>query len=164
MLSAHKKAYIIHGEASTTFHDLQMFPAVLLGADDDWANRMISSMRFHFGQDAKRRVTWIEDQQRPGVKIGTNEQANPQRSEDYGLVARVFDPQTHRPTIVLAGVTQDATRAAGEFVTKPVYLNDFSRNAPSDWDVKNLELLIKTNIVDGDPGPPQVIASYSWKP
>jgi hypothetical protein len=164
LLNAVKKAYTIRGEASTTFVDLQKGPVVLLGAfNNDWTIRTTQSMRLHFEMDPKSLSWWIEDRQKPGVRIGEVPQAHWPLLEDYAVVARIFDPQTQQPTIVVAGVTPSATYAAGEFITNPLYLDDFSTKAPRDWNAKNMELLIRTNIVDGDPGPPQVVASYFWQ-
>jgi hypothetical protein len=39
--------------------------------------------------------------------------------------------------------------------SSPLYLDEFARTAPRDWNAKNVEFLIKANIVDGDPGPPR---------
>lgn len=163
LLNGAKKAYTIRGEASTTFSDLQKGPVVLLGAfNNDWTIRATDSMRFHFGLDPERLAWWIEDRQKPGVKIGETLQSSWHLTEDYALVARTSDPQTKLVLVVVAGITPFATHAAGEFLTNPQYLDDFYQKLPRDSQTKNVEILIRTNIVDGDPGPPQVVASYFW--
>ena len=163
LLNGKNKAYITRGEGSTTFSDLQKGPVVLLGAfNNDWTMRVTKSMRFHFAMNEKTLVWWIEDRQHPGVKIGETSVTSLHLTDDYAVVARVLDPQTLQPTIVVAGVTPLATHAAGEFLTNPLYLNEIARSAPHDWNARNMEFLIKTNIVDGDPGPPQVMAAYYW--
>lgn len=163
LLNGAKKAYTIRGEASTTFNDLQKGPVVLLGAfNNDWTIRTTDSMRFHFGLDPERLSWWIEDRQKPGVKIGEQLQSKLNSQEDYALVARTSDPQTKLAIVVVAGITPYATYAAGEFLTNPQYLDDFYQKLPPDSQKKNVEILIHTNIVDGDPGPPQVVASYFW--
>jgi hypothetical protein len=163
ILTASKKAYTIRGESLTTFDDLQKGPVVLVGADNDWTIRMTNSLRFRFAVDDGLRTAWIEDQQNPHVKIGEIEQADAHPSEDYALVARILDGQTSQPTIVVGGLTSAGTNSASEFLTNPHYLNDSLQNAPHGWNEENMELLIKINIVDGDPGPPQIVTSYFWK-
>ena len=34
--------------------------------------------------------------------------------------------------------------------------------APRNWDQKNLEAVIETQVIDGHPGPPTVLAVESW--
>jgi hypothetical protein len=164
MFRGDKKAYTMRPEGSTTFADLQKGPVVLLGAfDNDWTMRVTDSMRFHFVMDAEKSKWWIADRQRPDVEIGALrlDMERP-TSSDYAIVARLFDPQTRQPVVVIAGVSPYGTHAAGEFLTNPQYLDEFSKKAPHDWQTKNMELLIYTNIVDNEAGPPQVVASYFW--
>ena len=163
ILRADKKAFSIRGEAATTFGDLQKGPAVLLGAyNNDWTMRLMEPMRFHFGLDPDNYIWWIEDRQKPGVEIGALRLDSLDLAGDYALVARTFDPQTRQPIIFIAGLLPYGTQAAGEFLTNPQYLDEFSKKAPHDWQSKNMELLIYTNIVDNEAGPPQVVASYFW--
>ena len=35
-------------------------------------------------------------------------------------------------------------------------------NAPSDWPKKNLQVLLRTQIVDETPGPPSIVTTYFW--
>jgi hypothetical protein len=124
--------------------------------------RLMEPMRFHFGLDPDNYIWWIEDRQKPGVEIGALRLDSLDLAGDYALVARTFDPQTRQPIIFIAGLLPYGTQAAGEFLTNPQYLDEFSKKAPHDWQSKNMELLIYTNIVDNEAGPPQVVASYFW--
>ena len=164
LLRAAKKTFAMRGEAATTFGDLQKGPVVLLGAyNNDWTMRLMEPMRFHFGMDPGNYKWWIEDRQRPELQIGAAQVGKiSSLVEDYALVARTFDSQTKQPIIFIAGLSPFATQAAGEFLTNPQYLDEFSKKAPHDWQTKNMELLIHTNIVDNEAGPPQVVASYFW--
>jgi hypothetical protein len=34
--------------------------------------------------------------------------------------------------------------------------------APGDWPKKNLQVLLRTKIVDDTPGPPSIVTMYFW--
>ena len=43
-------------------------------------------------------------------------------SEDYALISRVVDPTTGQLVVTAAGIMAYGTRAAGEFLTDPAYM------------------------------------------
>ena len=163
LLRTENKAFAIRGQEATSFDDLQKGPVILLGANNAWAIRLLQPMRFHLMLDQNSLRRGIVDEQKPGTEIGAVKAfVSASNSEDYVVIARTFEPHTQQPTIVVAGVTPAATHAAGEFLTNPVYLNDFGKKAPNNWQTKNMEILLVTNNVNGDSGPPRVVDSYFW--
>jgi hypothetical protein len=164
LFRADKKAFTMLGEASTSFDDLQKGPVLLLGAyNNDWTMRLTSKMRYQFAMDSENNAWWITDEEKPGTKIGfLKVDANLPYTDDYAIVVRTFDPQTREPTIIVAGVAPAGTHAAGEFLTDPIYLNEFAKTAPRNWQQRNMELLIHTNVIDGAAGPPHVVGSSFW--
>ena len=64
--------------------------------------------------------------------------------------------------VVAAGLTGYGTLAAGEFLTNPAYLGAMAKNAPKDWVHKNLQLVIATEVIHGNSGPPRVVDQYFW--
>jgi hypothetical protein len=159
-----KKPFSVRGQAFTSFEDLQKGPVLLLGAfNNDWTMRLMKSMRFHLEQDPVTLTRWIADEHNRAARIGEVQvEAEGHTTEDYAIVARIFDPQTKLPTIIVAGVTAAATHAGGVFITNPAYLNNFSKSAPKNWSAENMELLIVANNVNGDSGPPRVVEIYFW--
>jgi hypothetical protein len=164
ILREQKKDYRIRGEAETSLADLERGPSVLIGAyNNDWSILFTKSMRFNFILDVENSAWWISDQQKPGGKIGYEPISQHWRqSKDYALVARVFNQQTHQPTVMIAGILPYGTSAAGEFISNPVYLDAFAKTAPKGWLHRNMEILISTNIVGAEAGPPHVEASFFW--
>jgi hypothetical protein len=166
LLHTEHKAFSIRGEGSTSFGDLQKGPVILLGAfNNDWTLRLTQTMRFHFAFDPKASKRWIVDEQEPGAQIGaveTKDQISESDTEGYALIARTFDSHTEQATILIAGLTPAATHAGGEFLSNPAYLNTFGKTAPQNWQTKNMELVIVSTNVNGDSGPPRVVASYFW--
>lgn len=85
-----------------------------------------------------------------------------QLTRDYALVSRLNDPKTERPTILVAGIGYWGTMAAGEFVTSREQMDKIRASAPHDWQHKNIEIVLSTDVIDGLPGPPKVLATHFW--
>jgi hypothetical protein len=83
-------------------------------------------------------------------------------AKDYAIVARIHDNVTGQPVIILAGILGEGTEAASEVVSNPVYLEAMLRKAPKNWEQLNLEAVIETNVIEGQPGPPNVLAVETW--
>ena len=77
------------------------------------------------------------------------------------MIARYTNPDTGQLCIVVAGIGQASTRAAGEFLTDPAELAALERLAPRDGR-KNVEVVISTQIIDGQAGSPKIEATYFW--
>ena len=83
-------------------------------------------------------------------------------SNDYGIVSRVRDPTTGRVVVVAAGISGWGTEAAGEFLADPKYMEEVARNAPKDWERKNMQVVITAKVIAGNSGPPSIVATYFW--
>ena len=82
--------------------------------------------------------------------------------KDYAIIARFTDSITGEPAIVLAGVARGGTIAAGEFLTDPDDLAEVMRAAKAAGNKQNMEIVLSTQIIGGDPGTPKVEATYFW--
>jgi hypothetical protein len=164
MLRSERKQFWVRSERNANYEALQRGPVVLIGAlNNDWTMRLMRNMRFQFNQDLQAKLWWISDQKNPGVKLGAkNPDGRVPLTQDLAIVARVLDPETRQPTIIVAGLTSEGTLAAGNFVTNPQYLSDFLKSGPPYSLNGNLEILLSVNVIDNQPGPPRVIASSVW--
>jgi hypothetical protein len=81
---------------------------------------------------------------------------------DYAIVARFTDPTTGNLSVVVAGIGRGGTIAAGEFLTEPDELAELKRAAQAAGDKKNMEIVLSTQIIDGQPGSPKMEAAYFW--
>jgi len=162
-LQSNHKKYGMRGEGSTTLMDLRAGPTVFIGAyDNQWTLRLLKPLRFHFVNDesmthfgivdseAKTPTTWVVDRAR---QFTTNNYS------DYAIVARFTDSTTGKLAVVAAGIGRGGTIAAGELLTDPAQLAPVLRAA---GDKRNIELVLSTPIIGGEPGPPQVEAMYAW--
>ena len=160
------RRFDIRKPADFSLNDFRNGPVVLIGAfNNEWTLRLENQLRFGFERDpASPSVSYIRDRQNPShTNWRTDLTAEYSKvSADYALVSRVLDPRTERSVVVVAGLTKDGTKAAGEFVTEERYLKMLTAQAPSGWERKNIQVVISTEIIDGNPGPPHILASYFW--
>ncbi len=144
--------------------DLARYPAVFIGAfSDKWTMQTSRSLPFRFDlsthdygaiveQDGQKRI-WT-------AKVEIDEEVAV--LEDYSIAARLVNSGLGKPLIIAAGLMAPGSRAASDFITSPESLEASARSAPSDWGRKNLEVVLRTEVVKGRPGPPIVVAVKYW--
>lgn len=162
LLVHHDHHYHTQSAAETTFSQLQPGPIILLGGlDNAWTLRLTAPLRFHFsGQEYADGV--IEDTQHRETQWRfNNAQSSHSNSRDYALVASFFDPGIEQRVLVAAGIGMSGTAAAASFLTSNHYLQGWVSHAQPARGA-NVELVISTEIVDGQQGPPRVVAAYTW--
>jgi hypothetical protein len=81
---------------------------------------------------------------------------------DYAIVARFTDPTTGKLAVIAAGVGRGGTIVAGEFLTDPDSLSELMRAAKAAGNKQNMEIVLSTPIIGGEPGSPNVEATYFW--
>jgi hypothetical protein len=144
-----------------SFADLRNSPAVVVGAfNNRWTMQMTSNLHFAFVEEAGEPMI---REQGPGgrawhAKFGPHGEV----LEDFGIVTRLLNSKTGQFVVSTAGTLADGTQAAGEFVSSAEYLEEALRTSASDWAKKNLQFVIQTTVTDSVPGPPQVVAIYTW--
>jgi len=145
-----------------SFYDIRNYPAVLAGAfSNDWTMKMTQRMPFIFIQEAG--IRGIRERAAPSnVWFLRSLQSNGKTAEDYAVVCRVFDSGTLEPLVLVAGITQYGTQAAGEFVANEEGFAAAIANAPADWRTRNLQILLHLNVIGKVPGKPKVLAVRTW--
>src|SRR5581483_2216595 len=147
--------------ASTPLTELREHPLVLLGAyNNQWTLRLLDPLRFHF---SPRPGEVIVDQTQPGVKWRRDESQPYSSADDYAIVARFHDPTIDGWVVAIAGLGRNGTEAAAQFATSPHYLQLLRDQVGSGgFANKNLETVLKVNVIDGKSGAPSILAVYSW--
>lgn len=152
--------------SAISFRDMQKSPSILIGGmNNDWTLRFTHSLRFRYQQDATGVEWWIADQQHPDKRWGDiHIDARDPRlvDKDFALVARLMNSETGQPVLIIGGVTAGGTQAAAKFITSKEALAAFAHASPKSWETKNCELLISSQMIDGQAGPPVVEASTIW--
>jgi DNA-binding winged helix-turn-helix (wHTH) protein len=166
LLKSNEKQYSLKGEGVTTLTDLRNGPTVFVGAfDNAWTLRLTNPLRYRFSNNPEMTQFRIVDNQSPTqTNWGINrlEQMATNNYRDYAIVARFTDTNTGKLALVIAGVGRGGTIAAGELVTNPTYLAQLSSAARASGNKRNMEIVLSTQIIDGQPGSPKIEATYFW--
>ena len=158
------RGYEVKEAPDTSLTDIRSRSVILVGAsNNDWTLRLIQPLRIHFSfgpdgvgqiEDAAnpRQTGWVLDNSRPYSSVTT----------DYAIVARFHDPTVEGTVMVVAGVGPYGTEAAGEFVQSPQAIEQLARMLPSGWQRKNIEVVLKSNVIGGQAGPPILLSAITW--
>jgi hypothetical protein len=155
----------LRGGRSVSLTDLRGRPLVLIGAfSNDWTLSLAGELRFYFDVDRENGGSIVRDRQHPKMLDWKIQKAWPQQNIpiDYAVVSRVVNPVTEQTVVIAAGITHFGTQAAGEFLTNPRYFGEALRDAPRDWPRKNMQVVLSTQVMSGNAGPPKVLAVYAW--
>lgn len=80
----------------------------------------------------------------------------------YAIIARFTDPTTGQPTVIVDGLGAAGTIAGADFVTSSEYFKDFVTFAPKEWEKRNIEIVVQSQLIGGNYGSPHVIATNFW--
>jgi hypothetical protein len=162
-LETRHKAFRVLPASTASFSELREGPIVLIGAFDNiWTLRVTQKLRFGF--ESKNGVALIVDRKSPSQTTWATAWDLPYEklSRDYAIVARIHDSITGQPMIIAAGISEEGTEAAGEILYNPVYLEALLAKVPQNWEQMNIEAVIQTQVIQGHPGPPTVLAVEAW--
>jgi hypothetical protein len=162
-LEIRHKTFRVVPASEATFSQLREGPIVLIGAFDNiWTLRVTQKLRFGF--ESKDGVALLVDRKSQQATAWATAWDLPYEklSRDYAIVARIHDSTTGQPVIIAAGISEEGTEAAGEILYNPDYLDSLLAKVPPDWEKKNLEAVIETQVIQGHSGPPNVLAVETW--
>jgi hypothetical protein len=164
ILQSGSKPWSVRTAGATSYQDLRGKSVVLIGLNNNiWTQRFTSNLRYHFVRMPEQQRDVILDRQNHDVPLwNVPTERSAEVFDDYAIVSRVFDVSTEKALVSIAAVTQSGTQSAGEFITNPDYVREAFRDARSDWQRKNIQIVLRTRIVTEAAGPPQVVARYFW--
>ena len=164
ILDDNKTQYNLLTASGTTFADLRQGPAILLGGlNNPWTLRAQQQLRYRLATD-NNGLDWISDAREPGSRKFSVDVKLPYSSlnADYAIVARFYDSNTQKPTLVVAGLAEDGTKAASEFITDEKQLQESVGESLRGSKGKNFEVVLGTQVINGVSGPPRVLAIEIW--
>jgi hypothetical protein len=165
LLGRFGRNYDIRREATFTLADMRREPAILVGGfNNRWTMRLEHGFRFTLEHDRDAHLSYIHDRQNLTARNWAVDLQLPdtERTEDYAIVSRIQDDRTEKMVVVVAGIGGNGTVAAGEFVTNERYMKTIASKAPQGWEKKNLQIVLGTELVNGNSGPPRVLAVQAW--
>lgn len=164
LFRSYGKEYAMKGTEDTSLADLRNGPTIFVGAFDNvWTMRFTKPLRFHFGNNATFDKEWIVDGQ-SGKLYFTDRPVLETKNDyrEYAIVARFTDQDTGQLAVIVAGIGQGSTLIAGDFLTNSTYLAELERDARAAGNKQNIEAVLSTQIINGQPGTPKIEATYFW--
>ena len=162
VLQKHNKNYIIKEAPATSLADLRERSVIFIGGlNNAWTLRLTDKLRYQFVPGPQSRIrdtknpqntAWSVDFSKPYTSV----------SVDYGIVARYHDTYTNGNVLILAGLGPYGTEAVSELASSPQYLNQIEKQVSNGLNEANLEVVVKTEVINGEAGPPQVVAAYAF--
>jgi len=145
---------------ATPLTELREHSFILLGAfNNQWSLRLVEPLRFHFASEPAESIV---DRMQPQVRWVRDPSLPYSSADDYALVARYRDITTDSWVVVLAGVGRNGTEAAAEFASSPRYMQLLRDQLGKDFSNRNLEAVLKVQVIDGKTGAPTILAVHSW--
>lgn len=139
--------------------DLRNKPTVLIGYSSTQWQDVTRKFRF-FVDDSNHGM--IRDNGKPTDWYPHGATLENHAEEDYAVISRAFDPETHAMLILVSGCLQYGTEGAARTIINPELLTPALRDAPKDWQKKNLQLVVQFDVVANSPASSRVVASYYW--
>ncbi|MBV9268787.1 MAG: hypothetical protein JO061_21645, partial [Acidobacteriaceae bacterium] len=164
LLEARGKRFEIKSQSQATYSDLRADPTVLIGLmNNEWSEGVVKNLRFTVEHPAPELLV-IRDHENPSrhdwaIDYSTNYL---NITKDYALILRESDTRTGQTVVAIAGLSAFGTLAAGEFVSSAAQLKKLDALAPEGWKDRNLELVLATDVIRGEPGNAVVVASRFW--
>jgi len=154
VLTSQKKPFDLRYGSDVAYGALRQSPAILIGAHNNfWTMSMTQNLRFGFdGRDA------IVDHSNPHRRWLRN-QAD---TEDYAILSRLRDSNHGHGFIAIAGIGPGGTSAAAAFLANPRAISDLARTLPRNWQEKNIQLVLHTNVKNQIPTPADIVDTYLW--
>lgn len=152
------KAFSTRFGEEGSFADLRDSPVVVVGNwNSRWTTDLEDDLPLRF-----RQTSLGEDIQEAGTNrswgIATSGEVYP----DYGLITREPIGITGSFLLKIAGIRGAGTEAASEFVTRPDLLQNAVKSLPSNWEKKNVQILVMTQSIGRKSSSPQVVAVHVW--
>ncbi len=142
-----------------SFQDLRNSPTVLIGYSSTQWKDVTQDFRFYV-DDSDRGM--IRDNGKPTEWYPHHVTRDFHTDEDYAVVSRAFLPQTHSMLILISGCTQYGTEGAADLITNPELLAGALRGVPAGWQHKNLQLVLRMQVIANAPASPKVVAAHYW--
>lgn len=154
LFASHGKLSVMRLLNTVTYSELSEGPTVLVGGlGTDWVAETLRDFPFEVAS------VRIRDRQQPGRQWEVQRSPDGNVIEDYAIVARLRGNAPGNPIILVAGLSQNGTGAASEFLVNQNHMSIWLRTLPKDWQRRDVAAIIKVRVNEGKIGPSQVVTS-----
>jgi hypothetical protein len=143
---------------NVAFEDLRSSSSILIGYSSNQWQEVTKDLRFSIDDEIRGEIL---DSGKP-TGWYPHLTADRHTDEDYAIISRSLNPQTHSIVVLVAGSEQYGTEAAANLITSPDLLAEALRGAPKGWQRKNLQLVLRVKVIANSPATPIVIAAHYW--
>jgi hypothetical protein len=158
-MAKYGKQSSLRPSSTVNLSDLRQGPVVLIGGFNPWSLILLSDLRYSVRVDPTTHDKWIQDSQNPSKRDWKVNANTDQRDIDFAIISRFLDLETGQWIFALGGLWPYGTVAASNLLTDP----SFARMLPSDLSSKkNFQIVLKTDVINGNAGPPQILAVHTW--
>ena len=143
---------------NVAFEDLRNSSSILIGYSGSQWQEVTKDLRFSIEDEMRGEILDF------GKPTGWYPRLTSDRhtDEDYAIISRSLNPQTHSIVILVTGAEQYGTEAAANLITSPELLAEALRGAPKGWQQKNLQWVLRIKVIANSPATPIVIAAHYW--
>lgn len=147
--------------------NLDVAPLIVIGdSQEAAANHAASGLRYRVQRDSAG-LAQISDGNETTVPASWSGEVTYRSRQGtavataYALISRFRNAQG-KHVVMLSGLDEAATTAASEFVSNEEHVRSLATQAPPDWVNKNVQVVLATEITNGAPGPPRIVATHYW--
>jgi hypothetical protein len=163
VLGSMKKVFHVRHMNDANLNDLEDGPVVLIGGfTNRWTMNLADGLRFDLARDGASR--YVADRRNASSRAWQeSEPANATGPfTDYAVISRVHNSTTGRVLFTIAGLDGFGTQAAADCVAESSCIAAAEGLQPGDWKTKNIQVVLQTTVIGGNPGEPKVLAAYLW--
>jgi len=160
-LGAHGRIPVLRGSSALNLGDFHRGPVVLIDAYNPWSVVLLSNpnLRYSVRVDPSSHAIWIRDAQNPMNRTWQIDGNGEHHTVDYAVITRFFDNETNEWVLGLSGLWSYGTEAAANLLVEP----EFSQLLPENLgSARNFQIVVKTSVINGNTGVPQILAVYTW--
>jgi hypothetical protein len=152
--------YEVEPAATATITEMRERPLILVGAyNNPWTLKLVASLPFSFPPEPDEAIV---DREHKGVRWVRDRSVAYSNADDYALFGRYRENATDGTVVFVAGLGKNGTEAAAQFITSPRYMRLLEERIGRDLYSKNIEVVLKINVVDGKTGVPSIQAVHVW--
>ena len=162
-LNSHGMPYRLRFGPALTFVELREQPSLLLGGfTSTWGMWVTKRLRYNLVTGETWADSYIQDSLSPKKWQAENLQPDGYATVDHAIVARLFDAFTGEIVFIAAGITTFGTEGAASVLFDPHLFGTLIADAPSDWESKSFEAIVRVSIVGTTPSSLEVVAKHFW--
>lgn len=162
-LNKHNHSYRLRFGTDLSFSELKEQPSLLLGGfSSKWTTAWTYGLRFSFAWNDEIGARAIIDSQTNKVWHPENAKPNGYADQDYGILCRLFNAESGQIELIAGGITTFGTEGAGDALFNPNVIATMVKNAPTHWETKNFQAVVRVSVIGSTPSSPEVIATHFW--